>query len=67
MYDASWCNLDDTDTFISSEMCCICGGGSYSDDTSDGDEDQTGECTDTNNGVTDAIGDDCAAYTAYPS
>jgi hypothetical protein len=33
----SWCNSFDTDTFISGEMCCACGGGSYSDDTSDDD------------------------------
>jgi hypothetical protein len=32
----SWCNTYDTETFISSEMCCACGGGtSYADDSDD--------------------------------
>ena len=32
----SWCNTYDTDTFISNEMCCACGGGtSYADDSND--------------------------------
>jgi hypothetical protein len=47
-------------------MCCVCGGGTSYIDETDGDEDQTGDCSDTNNGVTDGIGNDCDAYTADP-
>jgi hypothetical protein len=47
-------------------MCCNCGGGNYNDETS-GDEDQTGECSDTDNGETDSDGDSCSEYTSNPS
>jgi hypothetical protein len=36
----SWCNGYDTDTFISGEMCCACGGGETADQGGD-------ECADT--------------------
>ncbi|MAZ56040.1 MAG: hypothetical protein CMP54_03500, partial [Flavobacteriales bacterium] len=36
-YISSWCGVYDTDTFISGEMCCICGGGETADQGGDGD------------------------------
>ena len=33
----SWCSTSDTDTFISSEMCCICGGGQIETEESEPD------------------------------
>jgi hypothetical protein len=63
-YTYEWCSSTEynTDTFNAQEMCCICGGGNYDDETG-GDEDQTGECTDTDNGDTDSDGDSCSEYT----
>jgi hypothetical protein len=60
MYMPSACNAYDTETFISSELCCICGGGTSYIDETDGDEDQTGECSDIDNGVTDRYGYSCS-------
>jgi hypothetical protein len=34
-YIASWCGGYDTDTFISNDMCCICGGGEENEIESD--------------------------------
>ena len=51
-----WCNSYDDDDFISSSMCCACGGG----------EGSVEGCTDIDNGAGDVDGDSCSDYqTSY--
>ena len=54
----AWCGTGNDSDFSSNEMCCACGGG----DDGGGDD-----CTDTDDGAADPYGDDCDAYTSYPS
>ena len=68
----SWCGNYDTDTFVSSEACCACGGGEI------GDEEVIFAGTDNtivfdascvnDDSVGDSYGDTCSSYyDAYPS
>ena len=62
-----WCGQYDNDNFISSEMCCVCGGGSTGNKT----EEEGGLCFDTNhdtfgNVLADDWNDGCAAYAESP-
>ena len=52
--DSGYCGNHDDNDFLSSEMCCGCGGGSRS-------------CIDTDDGATDPYGDGCDDYAANPS
>ncbi|MBT6143756.1 hypothetical protein HOH51_04580, partial [bacterium] len=55
-YFQSWCGNYDTSTFLSNQMCCVCGGGS-----------NYGDCVDTNDGHDNSVGDGCVWYNSNPS
>ena len=76
-----WCGGYDDANFISTEMCCVCGGGESVDESNTGGDDgsstggddgsNTGGdddvgCSDTNNGATNMFDYDCSFYNGNP-
>lgn len=57
--NTGYCGVFDTQSFVSSRMCCTCGGGSDWIDTGDYSYDV---CEDTSYGATDMAGDGCSWY-----
>jgi hypothetical protein len=67
----SWCGQYDDSDFSSASMCCGCGGGvdhvpATAAPTPGPAPTPAPDCLDTDNGVVDAYGDGCEAYSSYP-